>query len=591
VALNGRLLGTFLWLRWRTLAGGLTSRRRSGWRLVRAWVEVGGTLFLWLSTLGAALGLAVVALVAARALQDGGTGRQVVLVSARVLLGVVTAAFLVFPTMRGTRPDAGGRIRLQLLPIHRRTLFRLEIASLFADPWLILVVPAALVLGLALALGGAAGGWIVLVAAVGFVAALVALSAAASFGVELLFRSRRRAEVAAMILSVVLLAASLVPAVINQREGRKGHGRERGGTVETPTGPLAPSHPEPPGALAPERRPPPAVDRLPRPWSVALPSEAYTRALGTATDGRRVAAWGAVGALAIEAVLLFALASSFWRRLTSGAALSSGGGGSAAVAIPEFGAVTPRVTAVAWVTLRTALRTLPGRMALISPLLMGLVFVFLIGADWTVDLAGSTSGGLDLAGALLATGVCGLGVLSTQPLSANQLTADGTGLVLTFQAPLTGEELVRGKALGLGVVVLLTSVPGSLLVAVLRPGALPLWPAILLAAAAAACLIAPVFASLSAVFPKAVDLNRFGKQSQPHQLVGLLGPLTTACAYLPALALGAGVYLWSRSPLVVAAAEAGWLVVAFFVARFALRLVGRLVDARREDVYLALTAD
>ncbi len=624
------LLSTFWWLRWRMLVGGLAGRRRSGWRLVSAWAEVGGAALLWLGSLGGALSLSLGAVIAARALVLGGTGRAIAVITVRVLLGVVSAGFVLFPAMRGARTGTGGRVRLLLLPIRSRTLHGLEVASCLADPWLILVVPAIVVLGLTLLTGvpglfaALPGGVVALVAGLALFAALVSLSAAASFGVELLFRSRRRAELTALVVSVVFIVVSMVPALIDHherhREQASRHAGERSAPAAgAPAGPLEPSRPGAAGdgALSPGRRagggvgdsgPSTDLDRpdalgelgmAPGPWTLALPSEAYTRALAMAASGRLGAAWSAVGALVIETVLLFALSGVFWRRLTTGTASSPGRrGDSRTVHVPDLPLVRPPVAAVAWMTLRTALRTLPGRMALVSPLVMGVVFVFLFASKWQAafDPAGmaaaATAGaGADLAGALLATTVCAMGLLATQPLSINQLAADGSGLVMTLQAPLRGEELVRGKALGLGLLAALAAVPASLVVVALRPGALALWPAVVLAAASAACLVAPVFASLSALLPKAVDLSRFGRESQPHKLAGLLALVTTALSFLPAFALGAAVYTWSRSPLATAAAEAAWLVVVFFVSRLALRFVGRLVDARREDVYLALSAD
>jgi len=613
------LLATFLWLRWRMLVGGLSARRRSGWRLLSAWVEVGGTTFLWLGSLGGGLAFSIAALVAARALATGGTGRAAALIAARALLGMASAGFVLFPAIRGARTGPGGRVRLQLLPIPRRWLHALEVASCLADPWLILIVPALLVLGPALALGlfGPAadgpGGTVALVAGPALCVALVALSAVASLGIELLLRSRRRAEMTALVVSVALIVVSVVPSVINRDEGRGArsvHGRESQSARSLP-GSREPSRPAAPGERRPalgDRAPASgpetgsdAVDfervTTPGPWTMALPSEAYVRALAMATSGRPGQAWTAVAVLLVELLALFGLSGVFWRHLTTGVPSSSGRRGPRrAVRVPEVPRVTPPVAALAWAELKTALRTLPGRIALVSPLVMGLIFVFLSGSDWTAalggsPLAGGAGGAIDLTGVLLAMAVSALGLVATQSLSVNQLAADGAGLVMTFHAPLRGDQVVRGKVLGLGLLTVLTTVPGSLLVVALRPRALSLWPAVLLVAASAACLAAPVFTALSAVFPKAVDLSRMGRSSQPHQLAGFLALVTTGLAFLPGLGLGAGVYALSRSPLVVLAAEAGWLAVTLTVARFALRLVGRLVDARREAIYLALSGD
>ena len=156
----------------------------------------------------------------------------------------------------------------------------------------------------------------------------------------------------------------------------------------------------------------------PEPWTLALPSEAYVRALAMATSGRPGQAWSAVAVLMLEALALFGLSGVFWRHLTGGTASSSGRRGPGrAVRVPELPLVAPPVAALAWAELKTALRTLPGRMALVSPLVMGLVFVFLIGSDWSFSPGGRArrragrpvgsagpAGAIDLAGAVLAAG-------------------------------------------------------------------------------------------------------------------------------------------------------------------------------------------
>jgi hypothetical protein len=291
--------------------------------------------------------------------------------------------------------------------------------------------------------------------------------------------------------------------------------------------------------------------------------------------------------LGVEALLLFGLSYPLWRRLATGVAESGGGrGGAAEASIPGLPGVRPEVAAIAWVQVRTALRTLPGRMSLITPPVMVVFLAVLAGGDWAPEVG---DGAVQVAGALLALAGCGMGLMSIQAISANQFAVDGSGLLLELQAPVGDRALVAGKALGNGVLAAMAMVPATVLVVALRPGTLALWPAVVLVAASAVLLTAPVFAVLSAAFPKAVNLGKFGKESQPHQLAGFLAVLATAVAFGPGLVLGGGVLVWSRSALAATVAEAVWVVVAFVLCRVGLRLAAAMLGGRRESVYLALS--
>jgi serine phosphatase RsbU (regulator of sigma subunit) len=73
---------------------------------------------------------------------------------------------------------------------------------------------------------------------------------------------------------------------------------------------------------------------------------------------------------------------------------------------------------------------------------------------------------------------------------------------------------------------LIAAIPASLAIlvsaALFRDGAAPLWLALPLALLASCALVAPVAASLSAVFPKTVDLSSIGNASNAHQAATLL---------------------------------------------------------------------
>lgn len=573
------LVTTFLWLRWRMLAGALTAQRRSGWGLLSRWLSAAGTLFLWVSSLGGALALSVVAIFGVAALADGGSPRAIALIAVRVLFGLVIGGFLVFPAVRGLHTGAGGRIRLRLLPISDRTLVGLEVVGGLADPWLMMVAPVPFVLGLGLALRIGAAGWAALAAGAALFACLVALSAVASFGIELLLRNRRRAEMLALVLSLGLMAISMIPALLDgEGEPRDSKSAEQAGERVDPAAAGGSGGSE---ALREVSVPPV--------WTLVVPSEAYAHALSSAAEGRTGATWRAFAVLGVEALFLFGLASPLWVRLTTGAAESAGRRGAAAEAsIPSVPGVAPVVTAVAWVQVRTALRTLPGRMALISPVVMVVFLTVLIVGEGGPTI-GDGPGGLETAGALLALAGCGMGLMALQPITINQLAVDGSGLQLLFQAPLDDRTLVAGKAFGLGVLSAMTMLPATVVVTVLRPGLLPLWPAFVLVGASVACLTAPVNAALSSAFPKAVDPGRFGKESQPHQLAALIALLAAALAFAPPVLLGAGVFAWTRSALAVTLAEILWLALAIAGCRLGLRFAATLLTGRRESVYLALS--
>lgn len=601
----GRLLKVFFWLRWRMLAGALAGQRRSGWMLLSSWFEAAGTALLWLSSLGGALGFGVAALVAGMALSQGGSGRAIALFGVRAGLGMALFGFLMAPAVRGFRTGEGARLRLRLLPIGNRTLHGLEVASGLADPWLMMVLPAPFVLGVVLAVGAAGPGWVVLMAAAGLVVCLAGLSAIWSFGLELLMRDRRRAEAFALVFGIAIVVVSLAPALFDRsREGRESRD-ERPEVARVEREERAPAGPDGESGVGPEGTPVgsaesgrQAADRAleealaglatPGLWTVAVPSESFTLCLSLATDGRTGAAAGVAGLLWAEALLLLALSYPVWRRLVTGVAESGGRRGAVApVSIPEPPGVSPEVVAVAWAQVRTGLRTLPGRMAVVMPSVMVLFFGLVWASDWAPEL-GEGGPSPALAGAVLALAGVGMGLLSLQSLMLNQFAVDGSGLVLELQAPLTDRALVGGKALGCAVLAGAAVVPATAIAMALRPAALPLWPAALVLGASAFCLLAPVAAVLSALFPKAVDPSKFGRESNPHQLAGLIAVLATALALLPGVLVGAVALMTTGSAVVVTGVELLWAGISVLLCRYGLRLAAMVVAGRRENAYLAL---
>jgi hypothetical protein len=97
-------------------------------------------------------------------------------------------------------------------------------------------------------------------------------------------------------------------------------------------------------------------------------------------------------------------------------------------------------------------------------------------------------------------------------------------------------------------------------------------------------LLAPVAAALSALFPKAVDLNSIGGGSQAHQgaaLLGMLGFMLSAAPSILLTVLAVGVL--HRSPL-AALFMAAWCALAFGISSLLFIPVRRLVASRCETL-------
>jgi hypothetical protein len=180
-----------------------------------------------------------------------------------------------------------------------------------------------------------------------------------------------------------------------------------------------------------------------------------------------------------------------------------------------------------------------------------------------------------------------ISLLSILPLALNQFAIDGAGLTLAFLSPLDEREMLTGKAVANG---MLAAAPAALCITVafvLFPGGpLALWLSIPLALIATYLLAAPAAAAVSAIFPRAVDLNSIGRGSNAHGAAGLLGIAIFAVAGVPPAALILiSTFLLDRpalAPILVGA----WGVIAFVLCRVLFVVVRRIVTARRENLSL-----
>lgn len=564
-----RQLAAFAWLRWRQTANSVGRGRRGALQRLAAVGELAGKVILWSTAGFGALALAVGGAFAGLALARGGDARSGVLLVLRVGLGVFTAALFFFPAFQAMSRGGYGRTRLLLLPIAPRRLHALEVGAHLADPWLLLIVPALAVLGFAVTVTAGAGGLVALAAGALLLLVLALISSVASFGLELLVRNRRRAEWVFLAFMCLWIAGALLPGLQQSRHGAR---RPR----EAP-------------AAARAAGPSPSLENLERfpAWLQVLPSEAYSRAVARASGGRTGAALASLLVLALLAWIAFRISFGLWRRLLASPATSSARGGVRAVSRPfRLPGLPAAASVVAWAQLRTYLRTLPGRLGLVSSPIALLAMTFMLRSSAS-RAPGLERFGLGL-GAALALGSAVLANLSLQPLSLNLFAVDGPGFSLAVVSPLARRDLVLGKASAEVLLATGMTLLGSGVVMTLEPGALPFWPAVVVTGVALSAFLAPVHSWISMFFPKAVDLGRLGRQAQPNQLGAFAGLLATAVA-VPAAALpGALAFVLTRSVVTATAVELVWAVLALVASRFLLTLAARTLALREEAIYLAL---
>ena len=152
--------------------------------------------------------------------------------------------------------------------------------------------------------------------------------------------------------------------------------------------------------------------------------------------------------------------------------------------------------------------------------------------------------------------------------------------------PLATRDLVTGKAVGNGLIVAGPIALCFALAAFLTPtgDGLALWASVPLALVSTYLLAAPVAAMLSAIFPRAVDLNSIGNGSNAHGAAGLLGTATFVAAGLPNLVLvfiATAVFNTAAlAPILLIA----WLVLCAAVSVPLFRAAVRVFDARREHI-------
>jgi hypothetical protein len=562
-----RYFRALTWLRWRMLMRTLTRGR--GRDIVERFSLAAQTLVPIVAVvLMVPAGLAIGAVGFLAGFWAGQPSGATLVTIVQVILmgacGFTLLAPLVFPA----GSEAAGQVRLLLLPIPRGVLYVVQTLGVLVDPWLGVLLPLFVAVPIGFLLSGRSWGALVtLIAGVGMIAFIVGLAMVSASLLQLLLRDRRRGEramVAAMLgfMLLSMLPSLLMPDLDDRRQRRQ----ERTERVET-------------DSSAGERR----ILRVVSAIGLALPPGQFAAAAKAAAAGRPVAAAGWAAAILAAATALHAIGWRVYRRLietpaSSGARRIRDRGATARRRVPGL---SDGASAVAWAFARLCFRTPRGKIVIFSVVLtLPLLSVLMMRAGALPFLFTALPAGLSL-------GIFGLGItlLSLGPLSLNQFASDGAGLTLQTLAPISDRELLVGKAVG-GALVLAGPAVVVLGIAIaLSPSApVGLWLALAFGAVGTYALLAPINATLSAIFPRKVNLSSIGRDSNPHQAANFLGFAAMLVTSAPAALAAAAGLMFFRSEWVAALLVAIWAVVAIGISSVALRLVERLVATRRENL-------
>lgn len=557
-----RIFRAFLWLRWRVLINSLerTGARDTIERFSLATEKLGPIMALVLLVPSSAT-LAVLGLVAGYGEATGEWPLPIELV--RYFLLASTAFTLIGPIILPMR-DGGNAVRFLLLPIPRLALYMAHVTGALADPWVLLTVPPLLTIPIGLAAGGRLlAAAFALVAGTAFLLIVAGLTSLISSTIHLLLRDRRRSDLVMLFLVVALPMLGLAPSILTAQRASERSAAKADGRHST-------------------RQAPSTVEIAARRAYAYLPSELYTKA-ATIGDSRRRTAVFPLAGLAVIALAVQALAfGAFTRMLDTPQSLGARRGGAfGGLWARRIPGLTPGASAVALAQVRLAMRTPRGRSMLAAPLLMLLVFGFMIQRQGEMPFAGVALH----TGLSLATFVTFIALLSILPFAMNQFAIDKAGFTRQMLLPLSIGDLLAGKAVGNALVAAMPAACCLVLSAILFPGGSPaLWVALPIALAGTYILVAPVAAALSAIFPRTVDLSSIGNGSNAHQAAGLLGLLSFGLAAAPSALLALFSARLLHRPEFTPLLLTAWLVIASIVSRLLFIPVRRLVASRCETL-------
>ncbi len=560
------ILRAFAWLRWRMF---INSLERTGSRdmLERFSIAAEKLKPIMAAVLMIPSGLALATLGAAAgyALASGESASLLVRVP-RYVLAAFPALSVVGPLFLPAA-DRVNPVRILLLPIERRTLYAAQTAAALGDIWIAPLLPLVAAVPFGLAAGGAPGAALVSAAGGVLLTALVlAVSSTTTSVIHMAVRDRRRGEILTLIVMLAIPIASMLPGLLL--------GAAPSGNQHGDTGAL-----ERLMAAAPWVRP--TLLRVAS-W---YPTELYATAIAAAVAGHVARMAAAVAGLAAEAAVVTLGGWLVFRRVMDSPFSSRARKGVRARAIWErrLPGLSPGASAVALAHCRLAVRSPRGRAMVVAPVALVFVYALLMRQDFSyLTLAGwALDPGLVMAS--FGAFVC---LLSTLPITMNQFGIDTGGLTRVLLSPLSDGDYLAGKAVGNA---LIAAVPAALTVGAswaAAPGSRDTAPWTLLAPALLAIylLVAPVAAMLSALFPKKVDLNSIGRQSNAHGVAGTLGILALLAAGAATFAAAAGASYVFTDPVLRLAAVSVWCGVSAAVCAALFVPAKRLFAARRENL-------
>jgi len=562
-----RTLRAFVWLRWRMLVNAVRSgERRDVLERVSRTLAAMAPIIAAVLSIGSHIGVSVLGFLGGRAAATGLVQPAAVLFVVRIVLGALLGLVVVMTTLAPMQTMMASYSRLLLLPIPRSTLHLVEVLANLTDPWIAIVLPGLATFALGLAAGGR---WnlaaVAAAAGAGMVLVFVSLAALASFMLGWLFRSRQRGELFTLVFVLALSAMSIVPAIMSSKLDQGRHDEPRS-----------------------MRRHTVSVEEfdatLPR-WTRVLPSELYGSAVRIADEDRRVA-WASVALLIVEGVFLFVASSAVHARLIGSLENEQARHrrSSGIVSTWTLPLVGPAASAVAVATVRTALRSVRGRLSVLlpGPLVLALSILFHRLSDTPPNLATALAHG-DLvfgASALLALN-------ALQPFTMNLFGTDRAGLTLVFLSPVSDLDLVRGKVAGCGVLLAVSLVLCLAASAVASPtGGVMAWVAALFAIWAIYLLLSPFAVWLSAVFPVAADLSKAGTRGNAHPAAVLIGMVIIGAITVLTAAIFLVTEFWLERPLLTPLVMLAWLGAALAVSWPLLGLASRMIAPRRENLAL-----
>jgi hypothetical protein len=232
--------------------------------------------------------------------------------------------------------------------------------------------------------------------------------------------------------------------------------------------------------------------------------------------------------------------------------------------------------------MQLGLRTPRGRSILISPIVAFAVFAVLMRRGTGQMEFGfiALNGGIGLAA--FASAIC---LLSILPFAMNQFAIDRSGLTLELLSPLTDLEILIGKAIANAAIAAAPALVCVTVAYVMFPSGSPaLWLSVPLGALAAYALAAPAAAVLSAVFPRAVDLNSIGSGSNAHGIAGLVGMFVFLLGAAPPVLLALLATVVLERPAAAPIMLLVWCALAIVISRLLFIPVAALLKRRRENL-------